>query len=96
MTDLSREPEPIRCSECHREVDEFTAIKERWGYWSDGCGELLPFCPECARREFAPDAPASGLTGATGSTHDRRMHVVEPAVRQAYDRPNFVKGEGHG
>ncbi len=28
-----------------REVDELTAITERWGYWSDGCGELLPFCP---------------------------------------------------
>jgi hypothetical protein len=32
----------------------FTAIKERWGYWSDGCGGLVPFCPECARREFVP------------------------------------------
>ena len=51
----------IRCSECHREVDEFTAIAEKWGFWSDGCGELLPFCSECARREFAKDAPASGL-----------------------------------
>ena len=28
--------------------------------WSDGIGELVAFCPECARREFAPDAPASG------------------------------------
>ncbi len=45
----------IRCSECHREVDEFTAIKESWGYWSDGCGDLLPFCPKCAQREFADD-----------------------------------------
>jgi len=40
--------------------DEFSAITERWSYWSDGCGELLPFCPECATREFAPGAPASG------------------------------------
>jgi hypothetical protein len=31
----------IRCEQCGREVDEFTAIKEQWGYWSDGCGELL-------------------------------------------------------
>ncbi len=53
--------ETFACSECHREVDEFTAISERWGYWSDGCGELLLFCPDCARREFAPDAPAGGL-----------------------------------
>ena len=36
----------IRCEECRRTVDEFTAIAERWGYWSDGCGELLSFCPE--------------------------------------------------
>jgi hypothetical protein len=49
----------IRCEKCRLEVDEFTAIKERWGFWSDGCGELLPFCPECARHEFADDARAS-------------------------------------
>jgi hypothetical protein len=49
----------IRCSECDRSVDEFTAIAERSGYWSDGCGELLPFCPQCAEREFTPDASAS-------------------------------------
>ena len=48
----------IRCTECRREVDEFVAAVERWGYWNDGC-ELQPFCPECASREFAPDAPAS-------------------------------------
>jgi hypothetical protein len=41
----------IRCTECHREVDEFTAIKERWGYWSDG-HELLPYCPTCSQGEF--------------------------------------------
>jgi hypothetical protein len=49
----------VRCTECHREVDEFTAIAERSRYWSDGCGELLPFCPESSKRQFAPDAPAS-------------------------------------
>ena len=41
----------IRCEECGRVVDEFTAIAERWGYWSDGFGELLPFCAKCAERE---------------------------------------------
>ena len=25
----------ISCSECGREVDEFIAASERWGYWSD-------------------------------------------------------------
>lgn len=60
LHDASYDPS-VRCSECKREVDEFTAISERLGYWSDGCGDLLVFCPECARREFADDAPASGL-----------------------------------
>jgi len=46
----------VRCAECEPEVDEFAAIAERWSYWSDGVGELVPFCPECAKREFAPDA----------------------------------------
>ena len=41
----------IRCEECGRVVDEFTAIAERWGHWSDGFGELLPFCAKCAERE---------------------------------------------
>jgi hypothetical protein len=30
------------------------------GYWSDGTGELIPYCPDYARREFAAHAPASG------------------------------------
>jgi hypothetical protein len=46
----------IRCSECHREVDEFTAIAEDWRLWSDG-RELLPYCPRCAQHEFG--APAT-------------------------------------
>ena len=29
-----------------------TAIAELWKYWSDGVGELHPFCPDCAEREF--------------------------------------------
>jgi len=60
------EDDAVLCSECRREVDEFTAIAERWGFWSDGCGELLPFCPECDRREFAPDAPASRISAQRG------------------------------
>ncbi len=38
---------------------EVTGVTGQWGFWSDGCGELLPFCPECARRELARDALAS-------------------------------------
>ena len=56
VTELS---ENISCAECGREVDGFSAIAEKWGYWSGGVGVVVPSCPECARREFAPDAPAS-------------------------------------
>ena len=42
----------IRCAECGREITEGEAELERWGYWSDGVGELHPFCPGCAEREF--------------------------------------------
>jgi hypothetical protein len=61
----SLETPDIQCSECKRSVDEFTAIKERWGYWSDGYEELLPLCPECAK---APDAPASGLSASRSAS----------------------------
>jgi hypothetical protein len=30
-----------------------------WRFYSDGVGELLPFCGLCIAREFRPDAPAS-------------------------------------
>jgi hypothetical protein len=46
----------ITCAECHRSVDEFTAIKKRWRFWSDAVRELLPYCPECAKQEFEHDA----------------------------------------
>ncbi len=52
------DPLGVSCAECGRDVDEFTAIAEKWRYWSDGVGELIPFCPECARREFALYAAA--------------------------------------
>jgi hypothetical protein len=48
----------IRCTECKEEVDEFIAIARGWQYWSDG---MSLYCPDRAKREFAPDAPPSGL-----------------------------------
>ena len=53
MTVKEEAPSLIACAECGREVDEQTAEREGWGYWSDGLGELHPYCPECAEREFA-------------------------------------------
>ena len=60
----------ICCSECKDEVDEFTAIAKGWRYYSDGTS-LLPYCSECARREFAADAP-SRLSASRSSP--RRRH----------------------
>jgi hypothetical protein len=49
--------ELVRCTECERTITGDLAADERWTYWSDGI-DLNPYCPECAEREFAPDAPA--------------------------------------
>ena len=64
----------IRCSECNPAVDEFTTIAERWLYYSDGCGDVLPYCPACAN-EFAPDAPASGTASRLHKFPDRQPVV---------------------
>jgi hypothetical protein len=42
----------VRCAECGLGADERWTIIERWSWWSDGCGTLVPFCPECAERKF--------------------------------------------
>ena len=42
----------VGCTECGLEADERFTIAEHWTWWSDGCGGLLPFCPDCAEREF--------------------------------------------
>jgi len=34
----------IVCTECGRAVNEADAEREGWRYFSDGLGELLPFC----------------------------------------------------
>ena len=41
----------VRCDGCGREVGEDEAQAQRWGYWFR-VGELYPFCPACAEREF--------------------------------------------
>ena len=50
---------------------EFSAIAEQWDHCSDGC-ELVAFCPECAKREFAADAPVIGLLARSLHTPGRR------------------------
>ena len=55
----------VRCAECGRAV-EFEAITERWTYWSDGVGELHPYCPECAAREFGLPPSREAGEGTSG------------------------------
>lgn len=49
----------IVCANCGRPVREADADALGWRFYSDGVGELLPFCGLCAHREFRPDAAAS-------------------------------------
>ena len=48
----------IACSNCGRPAREADVEDLGWRYFSDGVGELHPFCSLCIRREFAPDAAA--------------------------------------
>jgi hypothetical protein len=49
----------ITCANCGRPGREPDAEELGWRFYSDGVGELLPFCGLCAHRAFHPDAPAS-------------------------------------
>jgi hypothetical protein len=49
----------IQCAECDLVVDEFALIADHWRYFHDGTGELVPYCPACAVREFDPVAVSS-------------------------------------
>ena len=44
----------VSCAECRIEADGRFTLAEQWAWWSDGHGQLLPFCPTCAEREFGP------------------------------------------
>jgi hypothetical protein len=54
------QPAIVRCAQCGTEIDEDEAQAARWGYWSDGIGDLHPFCPDCAEREFGHRHRGSG------------------------------------
>jgi hypothetical protein len=42
----------VQCTDCGLEADGRFTMAERWTWWSDGLGDLVPFCPGCAEREF--------------------------------------------
>jgi hypothetical protein len=43
----------VACVVCDRDVTEAETIAQDWTYWSDGAGELYPYCPECAAASSA-------------------------------------------
>jgi hypothetical protein len=49
----------LTCSNCGRRIPEAEAKEAGSRYWSDGIGELVPFCGPCSNREFSAEAPAS-------------------------------------
>jgi hypothetical protein len=40
------------CAECGRKPRDHENAADEWRPYSDGVGELIVFCPECAEREF--------------------------------------------
>jgi hypothetical protein len=52
-----------RCTECSRRPRRDENADDEWRVYSDGVGELLVFCPECAEREFSPRAPEADQRG---------------------------------
>ena len=35
------------CASCGRETDEPGASREHWGFWADGLGQWVLYCPSC-------------------------------------------------
>jgi hypothetical protein len=46
------EEAPLRCADCGRKPRRDENADNEWRAYSDGAGELIVFCPECAEREF--------------------------------------------
>ena len=44
--------ERLTCAQCGARASLEDAERDGWSLYSDGTGELLPFCAECSRREF--------------------------------------------
>jgi hypothetical protein len=51
----------IECVNCGRVCRQGDAKEAGWRFYSDGVGELLPFCSLCAYRGPRPAAPASSV-----------------------------------
>jgi hypothetical protein len=71
VTDL---PRTLCCTECSREVDEFTAIAEKWATGATASAASCRFVRSC---EFAPDSRASDSSSPT------RRHDASRSDRNA-------------
>ena len=56
---MAEPEESLTCANCSTTIHEREPEDRGWRFYSDGVGELLPFCEVCSAREFAADAPAS-------------------------------------
>jgi hypothetical protein len=59
------DPGTVTCAECGRVVEEDEAQAQRWGHWSDGVGELYPYCAKCADRECGKERLERTLPGTS-------------------------------
>jgi hypothetical protein len=50
----------VVCANCQRGLRPDEWVDDEWRAYADASGEPHLYCPECIRREFAPDSPASG------------------------------------
>jgi hypothetical protein len=50
-------PTILVCAECGRKPRRNENAEDDWRCYSDGAGELIVFCPECAEREFGRGNP---------------------------------------
>jgi hypothetical protein len=71
-------PATVTCSGCGQTIYEDEAQAARWGYWSDGVGDLYPYCIECATREFAPRRSRELASASRSSCGDTACSVHFP------------------
>jgi hypothetical protein len=52
---VALQPETVQCADCHCLLGEDEAQAVRWSWWSNGFGDVYPFCEPCARRAFSTE-----------------------------------------
>jgi hypothetical protein len=85
---------PIRCAECGCEPREDENAEDEWRVYSDGAGELLTFCPECAERESGGRGHLGRTLSSCAAGCSPTQHELAVAARrdrvQAVEERNVV------